>query len=417
MDLTFSQKQRAALTWWCPSSPHHGKRAIICDGAVRSGKTFCLGLSFFFWAMGEFHGQQFALCARTMDSVRRNLLHPVLPVLRTLGFQVTEQVSKNKLTVSFGGHENTFFLFGGKDEGSAPLIQGVTLAGVLLDEVVLMPRSFVEQAAARCSVEGARLFFSCNPEGPGHWFYREWICRAEERGALRLQFSMEDNPSLSPSVLEWYKQNFTGVFYDRFVLGRWVLPEGLVYGDVFDEAKVEPAPQGEMEEWRISCDYGTVNPTSMGLWGRKGKRWYRVNEYYYDSHREGRQKTDWEYVQDLRRLAGEREIRQVVVDPSASSFLAALRHDGWPAVKADHRVLDGIRVTAELLRQKKLVVCESCVDAIREFGLYCWDREAEEDRVVKEHDHAMDDIRYFAMSLDKELPKAAYAVERPRDPW
>jgi len=414
-DMKFSKKQHTVLTWWCGGSPHRDREAVICDGAVRSGKTFCLGLSFFLWAMRSFNGAQLALCGKTMDSVRRNLLHDVVPVLEQLGFRITELVSKNKLTVRFAGHENTFFLFGGKDEGSAALIQGVTLAGVLLDEVALMPRSFVEQAVARCSVEGAKLWFSCNPEGPEHWFYKEWICRAEERRALRLQFRMTDNPTLSPAVLERYERSYDGAFYRRFVLGEWVAPEGLVYRDVFDASKVEPVPAERMEEWRISCDYGTVNPTSMGLWGRRGDRWYRVREYYYDSRREGRQKTDREYVMDLRRLAGGRRIRQVVVDPSASSFMTALRQDGWRVVSADNEVLSGIRVTADLLRQGKLVICDSCTDAIREFGLYCWDRDAPGDRVVKRFDHAMDDIRYFAMSLRQPGPFiGAFHVERPR---
>lgn len=416
MEIKFSQKQRAALTWWCDSSPYRDWDAVVCDGAVRSGKTFCLGLSFFFWAMYRFDHCQFALCGRTMDSTRRNLLHSVLPILRTLGFEVTELVSKNRLTVRFAGHENTFFLFGGKDEASAALIQGVTLAGALLDEVALMPRSFVEQTVARCSVEGAKLWFSCNPEGPEHWFYKEWVCRSEERRALRIPFRMEDNPILSQRVLEYYRRNFTGVFYRRFVLGEWVVADGLVYGDVFHEDAVKPAPRGEMEQWRVSCDYGTVNPTSMGLWGRRDGTWYRVDEYYYDSRREGRQKTDLEYVRDLERLAAGRRIERVIVDPSAASFIAALRQGGWRAVGADNDVLTGIRVTADLLRQKKLVICEACVDAVREFGLYRWDREAGEDRVVKEYDHAMDDIRYFAMDLQRDGCIGAFAVERPPGP-
>ena len=415
VNLKFSPKQMLALTWWCDASPSHGRKAVICDGAVRSGKTFCLGLSFFFWAMGRFDGCQFALCGRTMDSTRRNLLHGVVPILRTLGFQITELVSKNKLTVRFAGHENTFFLFGGKDESSAALIQGVTLAGALLDEVALMPRSFVEQTVARCSVEGAKLWFSCNPEGPEHWFYKEWVCKAEERQALRLQFHMRDNPSLSETVLGYYERNFTGVFYQRFVLGEWAAPEGLVYGDVFDESMAEPVPEGELEEYRISCDYGTVNPTSMGLWGRRGERWFRVKEYYYDSRREDRQKTDREYVVDLERLAAGRRVCRVVVDPSAASFIAALRQEGWPVAAADNDVLTGVRVTADLLRQKKLTICQNCTDALREFRLYCWDRGGEGDRVVKQYDHAMDDIRYFAMSLRREGPWAgAFHVERPR---
>ena len=197
MIQAFSPKQRQVLGWWRQGAETAGMDAIICDGAVRSGKTLCLGLSFLLWAMTRFHRQQFALCGKTTESVRRNLLSSVLPLLEELGFAWEEKVSRNWMKVRFGGRENTFFLFGGKDEGSAALIQGVTLAGVLLDEVALMPRSFVEQACARCSVTGAKFWFSCNPEGPGHWFYKEWICKAEERRTLHLRFFMEDNPALS----------------------------------------------------------------------------------------------------------------------------------------------------------------------------------------------------------------------------
>ena len=390
--MEFSDKQRLAMNWWCDSSPWRDWEAVICEGAVRSGKTLCMGLGFFFWAMSRFDGEQFALCARSMEAVRRNLLHPLRPRLEALGFALEERVSRNRLTVAFGGHE-------------------ITLAGALLDEVTLMPRSFVEQAAARCSVKGAKLWFSCNPEGPEHWFYKEWIRGAEERRALRIHFLMTDNPSIGEETLERYRRYFQGMFYRRFVLGEWALAEGRVY-DFFREGMVEPAPREELEEWRISCDYGTVNPTSMGLWGRKGDTWYRVREYYYDSQRTGRQMTDGEYVRELERLAGGHHIRRVVVDPAAASFMAALREEGWPVVAADNQVLSGIRVTADLLRRGRLVICEGCVDAVREFSLYCWDREAGEDRVIKRFDHAMDEIRYFAMSLKGEAFIGGFGVER-----
>lgn len=406
-----SDKQRKVLTWWDDGSRTRNRDAIICDGAVRSGKTFCLGLSFFCWAMEQFNGTQFALCGKTIESVRRNLLYALVPLLETQGFQIRERASKNRLEVRFCGHENVFYLFGGRDESSAALIQGITLAGAFLDEVTLMPRSFVEQTAARCSVERAKLWFSCNPESTEHWFYREWVCRAEERNALRFRFTMRDNPSLSREVLERYEHGFHGVFYRRFVLGEWCLARGRVY-DFFDENMVSPVPDGEMEEWRASIDYGTVNPTSMGLWGRKGGVWYRVKEYYYDSRQVGLQKTDREYADALRTLAEGRTIRQVVVDPSAASFIALLRQEGWSVAAADNDVLSGIRVTADLLRRKKLVICEPCRDAVREFSLYCWDETAPEDRVVKNNDHAMDEIRYFAMSLGRGGYIGALSVER-----
>ena len=417
-DLVFSPKQRRVLTWWRPGSPDRDRQAIICDGAVRSGKTMCTGLSFFCWAMRTFHNRNFALCGKTIVSVRRNLLSELLPLLERMGFRCEQRVSRNLLKVRLGGRRNTFYLFGGKDEGSAALIQGITLAGALLDEAALMPRSFVEQTVARCSVPGSRLWFSCNPESPGHWFYREWILKAEEKKALRLQFTMADNPGLTREVLERYQTMFEGAFYRRFVLGEWVAAEGRVY-DFFDEGMVGEVPEGSMERWYISCDYGTSNPTSMGLWGRKDGVWYRVAEYYYDSRAERRQKTDEEYADALAKLAGGRDIRAVLLDPSAASFRETLRRRGWRVRRADNEVLSGIRTTARLLKAGRLVICRPCADAIREFSLYRWEERGDgQDRVRKEDDHAMDEIRYFAATIAsrEELAERAAAgvVERRR---
>ena len=405
----FSEKQKTVLRWWC--GPEQRYDAIICDGAVRSGKTFCMGLSFVCWAMARFQGAAFGLCGKTTVSLRRNLVRGLVPVLEELGFRCEEKVSRSLLTVRRGGRENTFYFFGGKDEGSAALIQGVTLAGVLLDEAALMPRSFVEQACARCSVAGSKLWFSCNPAGPEHWFYKEWIQKAEARNALYLHFTMEDNPGLRPEIRERYARMFSGAFYRRFVLGEWAAAEGRVY-DFFDETYLEDPPDG-LSRWCISCDYGTVNPASFGLWGWKDGVWYRVKEFYYDSREKKRQKTDGEYAQDLRALAGGRDIRLVVVDPSAASFIEVLRRDGLRVVKAENNVLSGIRTTAELLREKKLVICRGCDDALREFQLYCWAEGGGQDRVRKEHDHAMDEIRYFAATVaaGREPPYLGAAYE------
>lgn len=397
--MVFSQKQRQVLTWWRPGSPHRKKQAIICDGAVRSGKTLCTGLSFFCWAMCSFQSRNFALCGRTIQSVRRNLLSELLPLLERMGFRCDQKVSRNVILVRLGGRWNQFYLFGGKDESSAALIQGITLAGALLDEVALMPRSFVEQTAARCSVAGSRLWFSCNPESPAHWFYQEWVCKAEEKKALRLQFTMADNPGLSDEVRSRYASTFQGAFYRRFVLGEWVAAEGLVY-DFFDESLLREVPEGPFEEWYVSCDYGTSNPTSMGLWGKKGGTWFRVKEYYYDGRAARRQKTDEEYADDLAELAGGRPVRAVVADPSAASFCETLRRRGWRVKKADNQVVSGIRLTARLLKSGKLVICKGCDAAVREFGLYRWDdRAVGQDQVRKEYDHAMDEIRYFAATV------------------
>lgn len=399
MPREFSPKQREVLRWWNSGGEHGGLDGIICDGAVRSGKTLCLGMSFFLWSMTRFHGRQFAICGKTVESVRRNMLVSLLPMLGELGFSFEEKQSRNYIDVTVGGRKNRFYLFGGKDESSASLIQGMTLAGVLLDEVALMPRSFVEQALARCSVTGAKFWFSCNPEGPGHWFYKEWILKKEERRVMHLRFFMEDNPTLSSETRERYERAFHGAFYRRFVLGEWTAAEGLVY-DFFDDSFVKKVPEGEASDFIVSCDYGTVNPTSMGLWGKYAGVWYRVKEFYYDARAEKRQKTDGEYVGDLLKLVGERKLSYVVLDPSAASFATALRREGILVKKAKNEVLAGIRRTAQALKQGEVVICDTCSASLEEFGSYCWDlKEGARDQVKKEFDHAMDEIRYFVATV------------------
>ena len=413
---TFSPKQRTALVWWVPGNPHNRYEAIVCDGAVRSGKTLSMGMGFFLWAMMCFDHQRFGICGKTIQSLRRNVLGEVQPRLEKLGFLWQEKRSENLLIVRFCGHENRFYIFGGRDESSASLIQGITFAGILMDEVALMPRSFVEQACARCSVSGSRLWFNCNPAGPTHWFYKTWILEADRRNCLRLHFTMEDNPSLSPEIRMRYERLYSGVFYRRYILGQWAQAEGRVY-DFFEPEMVKPVPQGAFEKWYISCDYGTVNPTSMGLWGLQKGIWYRIKEFYFNSREAQRQMTDEEYAAALKNLAGERKITAVIVDPSAASFIEVLRRKGWRVQKADNDVLAGIRLTSDALKEGRIVICEGCSDCIREMDEYVWDLSSgAKDRVKKEHDHAMDDMRYFVSTVlaKREGGFTACTVERRR---
>ena len=410
----FSPKQRRVLTWWVPGGRDCKKEAIVCDGAVRSGKTMAMGLSFFLWAFASFDKQRFGICGKTISSLRRNVLAEILPKLEGLGATWKEKRSENLLIVRFMGRENRFYVFGGRDESSASLIQGITFAGILLDEVVLMPQSFVEQACARCSVAGSRLWFNCNPAGPSHWFYCSWILEAEKRNCLRLHFTMEDNPSLTEEIRQRYQRLYTGVFYRRFILGQWAQAEGRVY-DFFQPEMAKPIPEGTFDKWYVSCDYGTVNPTSMGLWGRCRGIWYRVKEFYFSSRREMRQMTDEEYADALQTLVGQRQLTAVIVDPSAASFIEVLRRRGWRVQKADNDVLSGIRLTSDCLKDGRIVICEGCSDALRELDEYVWDLSSgSKDRVRKEHDHAMDDMRYFVSTVLKETNAGftACVVER-----
>lgn len=397
----FSKKQRLTLKWWCsPAYKHYD--AIICDGAVRSGKTLSMSLGFVFWASASFSGEAFALCGKTVTSLRRNVVTPLLPKLKELGFSYTYQVSRSYIDITFNGRTNRFYLFGGKDESSAALIQGITLAGVFLDETALMPRSFVEQALARCSVNGSKMWFNCNPDNPSHWFYTQWIKKAEEKNALYIHFTMDDNPSLSEKMKNRYKRLYSGAFYERFVLGKWTASEGVVY-PMFSETRHVFGGDIPCERYIVSCDYGTVNPTSMGLWGLNNGVWYRLREYYYSSKKEGISRTDEEHYAALEKLTEGVRPEKIIVDPSAASFIECIRRHGkFRAVKADNDVITGIRRVSTALREDKLRFHESCRDIIREFALYRWNENSGADIPVKENDHAMDDMRYFVSDIMKD---------------
>lgn len=391
------------LLWW-KTKHFRNKDGIICDGSIRSGKTVSMAIGFILWSMRTFDRQNFAICGRTIEALRRNVIVHIPTWLEGL-FTVTERRAENKIVVTVGNRTNTYYLFGGRDESSYTLIQGITLAGVLFDEVALMPRSFVEQAMARCSVSGSKFWFNCNPESPGHWFYKEWICKAQERNMLYLHFTMNDNLSLDPAIKARYEGMYSGVFYDRYIRGLWRVAEGLIYTMFNEDFHVVPSVPRDYEEYIVSCDYGTLNPTSMGLWGLVQGKWYRVREYYWDGRKESYQRTDEEHYEALETLAGKLPIHKVVVDPSAASFIEVIRrHDRFMVEQASNRVLDGIRDVATHLNAGDIFICDCCTDCIREFGLYRWDEKAAEDRPLKTDDHSMDDLRYFV--------RAAFAPAR-----
>ena len=385
------------MTWWCDSSDKNFYDAIICDGAVRSGKTVCMSLSFIAWSFYAFSDTSFAICGKTIASLKRNVIVPLNSILASLGFSMKLKSSQNYIEMTYKDRVNRFYLFGGKDEGSAALIQGMTLGGVLLDEVALMPRSFVEQAIARCSLDGSKLWFNCNPEHPMHWFYREWILKAKQKNCLYLHFTMRDNPSLTEKIIRRYESLYSGAFYKRFVEGKWVAAPGVVYPMFSEEIHVTVPPETDrFTRFFISCDYGTVNPCSFGLWGEYEKKWYRIREYYYDSRKIGEQRTDAEHYEELEKLADNLRIESVIVDPSAASFIQCIRRKGrFTVIPAKNDVVDGIRQVSDALKQRVIYFSPECKDTLREFSLYKWDDKAVRDAPRKENDHAMDDLRYF----------------------
>lgn len=426
----FSRKQKQVLTWWCKDSPVHDKDGIIADGAIRSGKTVSMSLSFAMWAMSTFNGQNFAMCGKTIGSFRRNVLFWLKLMLKSRGYSVIDRRADNLIIIRKGDTENYFYIFGGKDERSQDLIQGITLAGVFFDEVALMPESFVNQATGRCSVEGSKFWFNCNPDGPYHWFKVNWIDKstgylgkerveqirkkAAEEGKdpglkeiLYLHFTMDDNLSLSEEIKARYCSMYIGVFFKRYILGLWAAAEGVIY-DMFDPEKhvknIKEFFQILVNGNRyVSCDYGTQNATVFLLWnkGIDGK-WYCIREYYYSGRDKGKQKTDAEYADDLKKWLDGTRIKAMIVDPSAASFIAELRKRGYKVIKANNDVLDGIRLVGMLLNLEMLIFSSSCTETIKEFASYIWDEKAAEhgeDKPVKQHDHGCDAVRYFVSTV------------------
>ena len=281
-----------------------------------------------------------------------------------------------------------------------------------------MPRSFVEQALARCSEEGAKFWFNCNPEGPQHWFYIEHVLKSDERKYLRLHFDLDDNPSLSENTKNRYRHMFSGIFYRRFILGEWAFADGVIY-DCYEEEKntyteenrneilpiqiIENDPNGGYP-WYAS-DYGTFNPFvilecyKVRKLGDHVPYFYIDNEFYYDGRNSMKQKTDEEYVEDYINFRSVQYSKGSIVDPSASSYITALRKKGINVIKAKNDVYEGIRLVYMLLSTGHIKINKDrCPHLISELGLYIWDEKKSEkgkEEPVKENDHCCDALRYF----------------------
>ena len=405
MEWVFSPKQLLSMYWWDMPEFQHCV-GIICDGAVRSGKTISLITGFMMWSMETYNDRTFGLCGKTVKSFERNVLQPMKQIVESLGYALAERKTDHAvILLSPSGRRNTYYIFGGNDERSQDLIQGITLAGVYLDEVALMPESFVNQALARLSVTGAKVWMNCNPENPSHFVKREFIDNYQRRSFLHIHFVLDDNLSLSEERRRFYMAQWTGVFFRRYILGEWCLASGLVFSSFIRERMVF---SGEIDrklyaDYWISGDYGTMNPTAVLLIGynRLLRTFDIIDEYYYDGRASMHQKTDDEYVRDIAAFSQQYRVHAAFFDPSAASLIAALRkaHIFQRLVQADNDVLPGIRFTSMLFSMGRIRVAERCRNTIRELESYAWDEEKSiergEDIVLKENDHTCDALRYF----------------------
>ncbi|MDQ0719797.1 PBSX family phage terminase large subunit [Paenibacillus sp. W4I10] len=399
----FSDKQVQVLTWWMPESPHHDMEAIICDGSVRAGKTVAMSFSYIVWATETFRSEQFGMAGKTIGALRRNVVGPLKRMLASRGYQVHDNKTDNVLTVSRGLVSNQFFLFGGKDERSQDLIQGITLAGMFFDEVALMPKSFVDQATARCSVEDAKMWFNCNPAGPYHWFKLEWLDDLDTKRAVHIHFTMEDNLSLSERVRERYRRRYTGIFYQRYILGLWVMAEGVIY-NLFGRDKHELKPDDmptEYSKFYVGVDYGHTNATVFLLLGERDGKLYIVKEYYHSDPEEPRAPSD--YASDFVKFISDVDVKKIFIDPSAKGFITELKKLGVRRIEeADNSVLPGIESVSVALKELRLFVSAKCKETLKEFQSYIWDDKAAqrgEDKPIKKYDHAMDALRYVVYAI------------------
>ena len=378
------------------------RRMVLADGAIRSGKTVAMVFSFLRWSLSAFRERDFIVAGVTMGALRRNVLMPMLSMLDT--FRIPYEWKRSESRVIIGS--NSYYLFGADKENAQDKLQGMTAAGAYADEAALFPRSFIDQMIGRCSVRNSRIFLNCNPNGAYHFIKTDFIDRAEEIGLYRLHFTMEDNLTLSPEIRESYARSFSGVFYRQYVLGEWVSAEGAVYpmwsdleNTFAEEEREETACAfGDMRRF-CAVDYGTVNPCVFLDVRDDGHTFWIMKEYYWDSAARRRQKTDAQYAADLEAfLDGDRNV-QIIVDPSAASFKTELRNRGLRVLDAKNDVREGIATTAVLIERRRVrAEKHRCPSLLREIHSYAWDEKARqkgEERPVKDHDHAMDALRYL----------------------
>lgn len=387
----FSTKQLQILTWWMPTSPVHEANGIIADGAIRSGKTLSMSLSFVLWAMETFDGQNFALCGKTILSFRRNVLFWLKLMLRSRGYKVEDRRADNLVEITRAGKINYFYLFGGKDERSQDLIQGITLAGVFFDEVALMPESFVNQATGRCSITGSKFWFNCNPQGPGHWFLLNWIKQAKEKKIIYLHFTMGDNLSMSTPIRQRYATLYKGVFFKRYVLGLWVAAEGAIYNG-FNRARhvwshdqlEEYLKTNEFSFFTIGVDFGGSSSASVFTlvgFTRNYKKAIVLAEYYDpDNFSADHLKAQWIKKADVWRAKYPR-ISNAYMDHEMLLITSFRQATPQVPVRPARKnpIADRISATDMLMATDKLVVLDSCEHLIAAFEAAVWDARRPDD--------------------------------------
>ena len=371
------------------------RRWNVKSGATRSGKTF-MDIAFVIPArIRERIGKDglSVFLGNTQGTLKRNVIEPLQQVW---GTKLVGNIRSDNTAVIFG---EKVYCLGADKANQVDRIRGASIKYCYGDEVVTWHKDVFDMLKTRLDKEYSCFDGTCNPDNPHHWF-KEFL---ESDADIYLQeYTIYDYPYLPPKFVAELEKELRGtVFYDRYILGKWVLAEGLIYPDAANGAYTVPTPQNiRCREYYISIDYGTLNPCSMGLWGLNDGVWYRLREYYFSGRTDGRCKTDEEYYNELVKLASGLPIRAVIIDPSAASYITTIRRHGrFAVIPARNSVLDGIRKTSAAFARGNIKICDCCKNTLAEFGAYRWDDKAGDDRPIKENDHAMDDIRYFVNTV------------------
>lgn len=399
----FSQKQKKLLTWWMDESPYQDRDMVIADGSIRAGKTVAMSNGFIDWSLANFSNENFILAGKSMGALTRNVLNPLKQMLTAKGLQYKHIRSTEEPRLEIG--TNKYYLYGANNVSSKDTLQGLTAAGSLADQIELFPENFAKEMIGRCSVDGSKHWWNCNPEGPYHWLKKEYIDQADKKNIYHMKFKLDDNLTLSEKIKQRYKRMYSGVFYKRYILGLWVLAEGLVY-DMFDIDNHIVTDIPQIKQHWIGIDYGTANDTVFLLIGLGvDNRIYIIDEWRWGRKKQGRSKTDVQLRKELQQFISKHGVNPnwIFIDPSAASFITEIyqhRHEFKPfmkVAKANNNVKDGIQRVSSLIGSNNLYSHKRCDGTIEEFQSYSWDPKAQdrgEDKPLKEYDHGLDALRY-----------------------
>jgi len=370
-------------------------RINVWVGAVRSGKTYSSIWRFIEYIKDGPPGD-LMIIGKSLDTVKRNILSELY---NFLGVDV--RYYGGDRYINLWGRK--IWVVGANDERAVQKIQGSTLSGAYVDEAALIPESFWVMLMSRLSPPGAKVFATTNPDSPFHWLKE--ILDDNELNLKKWHFTLEDNPALDENYKKNLKKEYKGLWYQRYIEGLWVLAEGTIY-DFFDpKLHVVPfVPSYRAKYYIAGIDYGTTNPCAFTLIGYNPDQYPNMwveKEYYWDSVKEHRQKTDTEYAEDLLKFISDlpSSLKNIYLDPSAASFKAELIRQGVRniAPETNNDILDGIRFVSGLLSNGALRIHGSCKNMIKEFGSYVWNSKSRErgiDEPIKRSDHLLDSLRY-----------------------